>query len=124
MLAAAQLENETLQARLIETFATFNIEVQPGPITRGPSITRYEFYPPSGMRVGQFDKLQRDLMLATSSASVNILAPVPGKNTVGIELANRTKSPVYLRELLESPAFRNPKPASPWPWARMCTATR
>ena len=109
VLAAAQLENETLQARLIETFATFNIEVQPGPITRGPSITRYEFYPPSGMRVGQFDKLQRDLMLATSSASVNILAPVPGKNTVGIELANRTKSPVYLRELLESPAFRNPK---------------
>lgn len=109
LLAAAQLENETLQARLIETFATFNIEVQPGPITRGPSITRYEFYPPSGMRVGQFDKLQRDLMLATSSASVNILAPVPGKNTVGIELANRTKSPVYLRELLESPAFRNPK---------------
>ncbi|MCQ2366841.1 MAG: DNA translocase FtsK [Akkermansia sp.] len=109
VLAAAEQEMEELQKRLIETFATFNIEVQPGPITRGPSITRYEFYPPSGMRVGQFDKLQRDLMLATSSASVNILAPVPGKNTIGIELANRTKSPVYLRELLESPAFRNPK---------------
>ena len=109
VLAAAQHEMAELQKRLIDTFATFKIEVQPGPITRGPSITRYEFYPPSGMRVGQFDRLQRDLMLATSSASVNILAPVPGKDTVGIELANRTKSPVYLRELLESPAFRNPK---------------
>ena len=109
VLEESRQETQELQQRIIDTFATFRIEVEPGPITRGPSITRYEFYPPRGMRVQQFDKLQRDLMLATSSASVNILAPVPGKNTVGIELANRTKSPVYLRELLESPAFRNPK---------------
>ena len=109
VLAEAEREMKDMQARLIDAFHTFNIDVQPGPITRGPSITRYEFYPPKGMRVGGFDRLQRDLRLATSSESVNILAPVPGKDTVGIELANRTKSPVYLRELLESAAFRNPK---------------
>lgn len=109
VLAESQHETQELQQRIIDTFATFRIEVEPGPITRGPSITRYEFYPPRGMRVQQFDRLDKDLMLATSSASVNILAPVPGKNTIGIELENRHKSPVYLRELLESPAFNNPK---------------
>ena len=109
VLAEAEHEMQELQQSIIDTFATFRIEVEPGPITRGPSITRYEFYPPRGMRVQQFDKMGKDLMLATRSASVNILAPVPGKNTIGIELENRRKSPVYLRELLESPAFNNPK---------------
>lgn len=109
VLEEARQETQEYQQRIIDTFATFRIEVEPGPITRGPSITRYEFYPPRGLRVQQFGKLDKDLMLATSSASVNILAPVPGKNTIGIELENRRKSPVYLRELLESPAFNNPK---------------
>ncbi len=107
--AAAQREMMEVQQRIIDTLDTFRISVEPGDITRGPSITRYEFYPPRGRRVSDFTKLDKDIMLSTSSKSVNILAPIPGKNTVGIELENSQKSPVYLRELLQSDNFNNPK---------------
>lgn len=106
---AAQEEMTDMQQRIIDTLDTFKIAVTAGAITRGPSITRYEFYPPRGLRVNRISNLHNDLMLATQSKSVNILAPIPGKNTVGIELENTTKSPVYLRELLQSEAFHNPK---------------
>ncbi len=106
---AAQEEMADMQQRIIDTLDTFKIAVTAGDITRGPSITRYEFYPPRGLRVNRISNLHNDLMLATQSKSVNILAPIPGKNTVGIELENTTKSPVYLRELLQSEAFHNPK---------------
>lgn len=106
---AARDEMYAMQQRICDTLETFKIAVTPGPITRGPSITRYEFHPPRGLRVNRITSLNNDIMLATSSKSVNILAPIPGKNTVGIELENATKSPVYLRELLQDEAFRNPK---------------
>ena len=106
---AAQEEMTAMQQRIVDTLDTFKIAVTAGDITRGPSITRYEFYPPRGLRVNRISNLHNDLMLATQSKSVNILAPIPGKNTVGIELENTTKSPVYLRELLQSEAFHNPK---------------
>ncbi len=106
---AARDEMYDMQQRIIETLENFKITVEPGDITRGPSITRYEFFPPRGLRVNRISNLSSDLMLATESKSVNILAPIPGKNTVGVELENATKSPVYLRELLQSEAFRNPK---------------
>ena len=106
---AAQREMMDVQQRIIETLDTFKILVEPGDITRGPSITRYEFYPPRGLRVNRIAALDKDIMMATSSKSVNILAPIPGKNTVGIELENAQKSPVYLRELLQSDNFNNPK---------------
>ncbi|MFI3243452.1 MAG: DNA translocase FtsK, partial [Akkermansia sp.] len=106
---AAEAEMYDVQQRIIDTLAGFNIKVQAGDITRGPSITRYEFYPPSGLRVNKISNLQQDLMLATSSASINILAPIPGKNTVGIEIANVHKTNVYLRELLEDDSFQHGK---------------
>ena len=106
---AAAEEMQEMQQRIIDTLDTFKIAVTPGDITRGPSITRYEFFPPRGLRVNRIATLNKDLMMATQSKSVNILAPIPGKATVGIELENAKKSPVYLRELLQSPAFNNPK---------------
>lgn len=106
---AARQESLEVQQCLIDTFSNFNIAVEPGDITRGPSLTRYEFYPPKGLRLNRIANLGNDLMLATQTKSVNILAPIPGKNTVGIELENSSKESVYLRELLESPAFHNPK---------------
>lgn len=107
--AAAQREMMEVQQRIMDTLDTFKIAVEPGDITRGPSITRYEFYPPRGLRVNRIAALDKDIMMSTSSKSVNILAPIPGKNTVGIELENAQKSPVYLRELLQSDNFNNPK---------------
>lgn len=106
---AAQHEMMAMQQRIIDTMETFKISVVPGDITRGPSITRYEFFPPRGLRVNRIATLDKDIMMATSSKSVNILAPIPGKNTVGIELENAQKSPVYLRELLQSRNFNDPK---------------
>ncbi len=106
---AAQREMMEVQQRIIETMETFRITLEPGDITRGPSITRYEFYPPRGLSVKRIASMSSDIMLATSSKSVNILAPIPGKNTVGFELENTQKSPVYLRELLQSDNFNNPK---------------
>ena len=106
---AAAEEMLEMQQRIIDTLNTFKIAVTPGEITRGPSITRYEFFPPRGLRVNRIATLNKDLMMSTQSKSVNILAPIPGKATVGIELENAQKSPVYLRELLQSDAFNNPK---------------
>ena len=109
LTAASQREMMEMQQRIIDTMETFKISVVPGDITRGPSITRYEFFPPRGLRVNRIAALDKDIMMATSSKSVNILAPIPGKNTVGIELENAQKSQVYLRELLQSDNFNNSK---------------
>ena len=109
LTGAAQREMAEVQQRIIETMETFRITLEPGDITRGPSITRYEFFPPRGLSVKRIASMSSDIMLATSSKSVNILAPIPGKNTVGFELENTQKSPVYLRELLQSDNFNNPK---------------
>lgn len=107
--AAARDEMFNTQQNIIETFSYFKIDVEPGDITRGPSITRYEFYPPKGLKLSRISNLADNLKMATQSKSINILAPIPGKNTVGIELENDIKSPVYLRELLQSEAFHSPK---------------
>ena len=107
--AAAREEMYSTQQNIIETLASFRINVEAGDITRGPSITRYEFYPPKGLKLKSITNLADNLRLATQSKSINILAPIPGKNTVGIELENDIKSPVYLRELLQSEAFHSPK---------------
>lgn len=95
-------ELEITQAKIIETLDQFGIRVSPGDITKGPTITRYEVYPSKGVRVDKILSLDRDLMRATRAERINILAPIPGKDTVGIEIANNKKVKVTLRELLES----------------------
>ena len=95
-------ELQEVQQVLIETLAQFGIVVAPGDITKGPTITRYEVYPAKGVRVDKIVSLERDLARATSAERINILAPIPGKDTVGIELANSRKVTVKLRELFQS----------------------
>jgi len=95
-------ELQRVQQTLIDTLGQFGIAVGPGDITKGPTITRYEVYPAKGVRVDKIVSLERDLARATRAERINILAPIPGKDTVGIELANTRKVTVTLRELLES----------------------
>ena len=95
-------ELQDVQKVLIETLGQFGIAVAPGDITKGPTITRYEVYPAKGVRVDKIVSLERDLARATSAERINILAPIPGKDTVGIELANSRKVTVKLRELFQS----------------------
>src|SRR4051812_28386456 len=100
--AADPAELEEIQRVLIDTLGQFGIVVAAGDITKGPTITRYEVYPAKGVRVDKIVSLERDLARATSAERINILAPIPGKDTVGIELANTRKVKVTLRELLQS----------------------
>jgi S-DNA-T family DNA segregation ATPase FtsK/SpoIIIE len=107
--AADPAELERVQQTLIETLAQFGIAVAAGDITKGPTITRYEVYPAKGIRVDKIVSLERDLARATRAERINILAPIPGKDTVGIELANPRKVTVTLRELMQSPDWEEAK---------------
>ncbi|MBX7208468.1 MAG: DNA translocase FtsK [Verrucomicrobiaceae bacterium] len=101
------------QATIVRTLASFGITVTPGDITRGPAITRFEVRPSDGLRVARIANLDADLARATKAERINILAPIPGKDTVGIELANTEKVIVPVRELLEDDAFQNGKARLP-----------
>lgn len=111
MLAPHDEENRTpfdrdelmaTQNTILETLRHFGISAKPGDITRGPTITRFELYPDVGVRVDRITSLERDLARATRAARINILAPIPGKDTVGIEIGNSNKIKVTLRELFET----------------------
>ena len=115
--AADPAELEQIQQVLIETLGQFGIAVAPGDITKGPTITRYEVYPAKGVRVDKIVALERDLARATRAERINILAPIPGKDTVGIELANSRKVKVTLRELLQSQDWEEAKTRSKLPLA-------
>src|SRR5438128_315527 len=110
-------ELEQVQQILIETLGQFGIAVAAGDITKGPTITRYEVYPAKGVRVDKIVSLERDLARATRAERINILAPIPGKDTVGIELANTRKVKVTLRELLESTDWEEAKARAKIPLA-------
>ena len=102
-----------IQATLIETLAHFGIAASPGDITKGPTITRYEVYPAKGVRVDRIASLEADIQRATRAERINILAPIPGKDTVGIEIANSKKVKVTLREILDSEDWANTKARIP-----------
>src|SRR5437762_997920 len=110
-------ELQEVQQILIETLAQFGIAVGPGDITKGPTITRYEVYPAKGVRVDKIVSLERDLARATRAERINILAPIPGKDTVGIELANTRKVTVKLRELFQSSDWEAAKESTKIPLA-------
>jgi S-DNA-T family DNA segregation ATPase FtsK/SpoIIIE len=111
--AADPEELRAIQTILIDTLMQFGISVAPGDITKGPTITRYEVYPAKGVRVDKILALERDLARATSAERINILAPIPGKDTVGIEIANSRKLKVALREVLESDDWSQTKARIP-----------
>lgn len=102
-----------IQKIIVRTLASFGITVEPGDITRGPAITRYEVRPADGLRVSRIANLDADIARATRAEKINILAPIPGKDTVGIELANKDKIIVPIRELLEDDIFQNGKAKIP-----------
>src|SRR3954449_97339 len=110
-------ELQEVQKVLIDTLGQFGIAVAPGDITKGPTITRYEVYPAKGVRVDKIVSLERDLARATRAERINILAPIPGKDTVGIELANPRKVTVTLRELMQSADWEEAKTRSRIPLA-------
>jgi DNA segregation ATPase FtsK/SpoIIIE, S-DNA-T family len=106
----AGLSEEQLRQNLdliVETLRRFGVKAEGREITPGATITRYEVYPGEGVRVDKISSLSRDLSRVLCAERLNILAPIPGKDTVGIEIANSDKVAVFLRELLESRDWQN-----------------
>jgi S-DNA-T family DNA segregation ATPase FtsK/SpoIIIE len=87
---------------IVETLRVFGVLVTAGEITPGATITRYEVYPGTGVRVDKVKSLGKDLARVLCAERINILAPIPGRDSVGIEVPNSNKVSVFLRELLES----------------------
>ena len=102
-----------MQSSILDTLRQFGLEASAGDITRGPTVTRFELYPARGVRVDRIVSLEKDIARATRAEKINILAPIPGKDTVGIEIANSKKIKVTFRELLESDEWVNSKAKIP-----------
>jgi S-DNA-T family DNA segregation ATPase FtsK/SpoIIIE len=92
---------------LRETLQEFGIDVESGDVTKGPTVTLFELYPAAGVRVEKISSLSNNVAMAMRAEKVRILAPVPGKGTVGIEVPNSSRTTVYLRDMLDSDEWRH-----------------
>ncbi len=108
-------EKELLElSRVLErTLADFDVEGKVSEVHPGPVITLFEYEPAPGMKVNQILNRQDDLALALKAQRIRIVAPIPGKAAVGIEIPNRVKATVSLREIISSPAFQDSTDALP-----------
>ena len=98
---------------MVQTLAQFGIEVAPGDITKGPTITRYELHPAPGVKLEKIAGLTNNIAAAMKAERLNILAPIPGKSSVGVEVPNAVKTKVIMRDLLESPEWQSTKARIP-----------
>ncbi|CAN5471153.1 hypothetical protein BH09SUM1_BH09SUM1_28320 [soil metagenome] len=90
---------------LERTFADFNIAVKVVEVKQGPVVTRFELKPAPGVKVSRIVGLEHDVALAMRAASVRIVAPIPGKAAVGIEIPNKNRAGVYVKELVSCDEF-------------------
>ncbi len=100
--AEAEAEGQLLISKLKE----FGVDGKLTAILSGPMVTRFELEPAPGVRCSGIESLADDIALALSAERVRILAPIPGKSAVGVEIPNKVRRTVYLKEVLTSPAFR------------------
>ena len=104
--AEEQLSNKE---RIKRTLLDFDIPIVSIEATVGPTVTLYEVVPDKGIRVAKIRSLVDDIALSLAAEGVRIIAPIPGKGTVGIEVANKDKQTVSMRTVLKSPAFQETK---------------
>jgi len=109
--ANANVQEELMQnaRQLVETLHSFKVDAKVVEISQGPTITRYEIEPAEGIRVNQITNLSKDIGLRFKADKGVMVAPVPGKSTIGIEIENKNPSVVSLREVIESDEFKNHK---------------
>lgn len=105
----AKLNIEKNVKILESTFTNFGINAKVVGVIQGPTVTRYEIHPAPGVKISKITNLSNDIALSFAVASVRIEAPIPGKNAVGIEVPNRKRINVYLKEILQSSEFQNGK---------------
>lgn len=100
-------ELDRLGEVLVEKLRTFQVESELGGRTTGPVVTQFEVVPAPGVKVNRIANLDADLALAMKARSIRIVAPIPGKGAVGVEIPNPKPETVLLREILEAPAFQS-----------------
>ena len=101
-IAGTEEEHRRNAENLLRILSEFGVEVTLGEIHVGPVITRYEVVPAAGVRVEKISGLDKNIALGMRAQSVRILAPIPGKAAVGVEVPNQNPTPVGMRELIES----------------------
>lgn len=98
-----------LSARLVQTLENYGVKGRVAAIRPGPVVTMYEFAPAPGTRLNKIVNLSDDLAMSLEAMKVRIVAPIPGKAAVGIEVPNKTTEMVYLKEIIADPGFREKK---------------
>lgn len=93
--------------KLLDTLESFNVHAKITEISRGPSVTRYELLPDAGVRINKITNLADDIALRLAASGIRIEAPIPNKAAIGIEVPNKLRSMVYMREIIETPNFQN-----------------
>ncbi len=104
-----QAEQEANKNLIVDALRSYNIDIQSIKATIGPTVTLYEIVPAQGTRIAKIKSLEDDIAMFLSALCVRIIAPIPGKGTVGIEVPNRKPQIVSMRALIESDLFSNTK---------------
>lgn len=98
---------KTTQEKIQKTLENFNIEVEMGEVSVGPTVTQYTLKPAQGVKIARITALQNDIALAIAAHPIRIEAPIPGKSLIGIEVPNKSVAMVGLKEILSSEAFKD-----------------
>jgi len=110
---AEEQEIENTMKMIEDTYESFNINMQVVDYSRGPTITRFELEPPSGLKLRTIFNLQDDLALQAGTSSIRIISPVEGRSLIGIEVPNKIRKSFLLREQIESVLFQETNAALP-----------
>lgn len=102
-------ELEQNKDQIIETLLNYKIEITKIRATIGPTVTLYEIIPAPGVRISRIKNLEDDIALSLAALGIRIIAPIPGKGTIGIEVPNKKKQIVSMREVLSHDKFRRAK---------------
>ncbi len=102
-----QEELEENKNRIVETLKNYKIEIAQIKATVGPTVTLYEIVPEAGIRISKIKNLEDDIALSLSALGIRIIAPIPGRGTIGIEVPNKNASIVSMRSVISSARFQN-----------------
>ena len=112
----SEIDEDELQAnknKIVETLGKFGIGIDHIKATIGPTVTLYEIIPAAGIRISKIKNLEDDIALSLAALGIRIIAPIPGKGTIGIEVPNSKPETVSMRSVLSSEKFQNSKYALP-----------
>jgi S-DNA-T family DNA segregation ATPase FtsK/SpoIIIE len=112
----SEIDEEELNAnknKIVETLGNYGIAIEKIKATIGPTVTLYEIVPAAGIRISKIKNLEDDIALSLAALGIRIIAPIPGKGTIGIEVPNSKPETVSMRSVLSSEKFQNTKYALP-----------